>query len=90
MFKWEHLFKRLVRKGYHKEARKLRKVAQEYVADEWMRSNDPGSGWELIDGENDGTIFRYTYQSAKTGEIRTYAVTTANGAIVDARHEIVE
>ena len=41
------------------------------VADEWMRSNDPGHTWEFIDGEDDGTTFRYTYQTLATGAMRT-------------------
>ena len=56
------------------------------VADEWMRSNDPGSTWELIDGEDDGSTFRYTYQSANSGEIRTYVV-RVKGDRVTARKE---
>ena len=60
------------------------------VADEWMRSNDPGPTWELIDGEDDGSTFRYTYQSTVGGEIRTYVVTVDDGHVVDSRQESVE
>ena len=53
---------------------RIRSTRGRDVADEWMRSNDPGPTWELIDGEDDGKTFRYTYQSSVTGEIRTYVV----------------
>ncbi len=55
------------------------------VADEWMRSNDPGPTWDLIDGEDDGSTFRYTY-NVRSGEIRTYVV-AVQGDRVTARKE---
>ena len=60
------------------------------VADEWMRSNDPGPMWELIDGEDDGSTFRYTYQTSETGEIRTYVVVVVDGVVAETRQESVE
>jgi hypothetical protein len=51
-----------------------------------MRENDPGDDWDLIDGEDDGALFRYTYQSVVTGEIRTYVV-EVDGDHVTAREE---
>ncbi len=60
------------------------------VADEWMRSNDPGPTWELIDGEDDGSTFRYTYQTLAAGEIRTYVVTVVDGVVAETRQESME
>ena len=60
------------------------------VADGWMRSNDPGPTWELIDGEDDGTTFRYTYQTPATGEMRTYVVVVVSGVVAETRQESVE
>ena len=60
------------------------------LADRWMRDNDPGVDWEFVDGEDDGKTFRYTYQNVRSGELRTYVVTIADGRVVDARQESTE
>ena len=60
------------------------------VADEWMRSNEPGRTWELIDGEDDGSTFRYTHQNNSTGEISTWVVVVVDGLVADTRQESVE
>ena len=57
------------------------------LADQWMQDNDPGEDWEFLDGEDDGKTFRYTYQSVRSGEIRTYVV-EVNGPQVTAREEV--
>ena len=56
-------------------------------ADQWMRAHDPGKDWALLDVEDDGEIFRYTYQSVVTGEIRTYVV-EVDGNRISAREEM--
>ena len=60
------------------------------MAVEWMRSSDPGPTWEMIDGEDDGSTFRYTYQTSVTGEILTYVVTIVDGVVVETRQESAE
>ncbi len=55
-------------------------------ADQWMRENDPGKDWAFLDGEDEGSTFRYTYQSIVTGKIRTYVV-EVDGDRVTPREE---